>query len=241
MTTRVLMPPTRDITISRPPATRVPGMRSSPPSSAFDFARAMLMRSRRKSTVMRSSVSPATPRMPSAPAMMPEVTMGAFTPFTMRSPASSRSMTTEGTSSDPVTPFSSNTPWSLGSRPRRSTSSGDSVVWLAPVSTTSRNGPCPLIITGATIRPMRSRRVGEANRASSGRGLVSVGSGRAGKPAVGSAAYAGWPKQEIARRNAAGSRIFRTRPPGLDQLLLLASGNGVVMTELHRVRTLSRR
>jgi hypothetical protein len=37
---------------------------------------------------------------------------------------------------------------------------GSSADLLAPVSSTRRNGPWPLISTGAQMRPMLSRRVG---------------------------------------------------------------------------------
>src|SRR5690242_15135835 len=61
-------------------------------------------------------------------------------------------------------------------RPSTRASLGDKVELLAPVSTTNRNGPCPLMVTGTTIRPIRSRVVGVANMSVS-TALLSAGSG----------------------------------------------------------------
>ena len=51
--------------------------------------------------------------------------------------------------------------------PSSSTTRAVSAEWLAPVSSTRRNGPWPLTLTGAQMRPILSRRVGATNRGSS--------------------------------------------------------------------------
>ena len=51
--------------------------------------------------------------------------------------------------------------------PSSSTTRAVSAEWLAPVSSTRRNGPWPLTLTGAQMRPILSRRVGATKRGSS--------------------------------------------------------------------------
>ncbi len=70
----------------------------------------------------------------------------------------------------------------------RLTMNGVMAEWLAPVSSTRRNGPLPLIFTGAQMRPIRSRSVGAtytgsgasmitSERVSSGADAAGVGVG----------------------------------------------------------------
>src|SRR5579862_9488271 len=63
----------------------------------------------------------------------------------------------------PVNPVTSVLPLMVCGRPSSCAVRAVIAERLAPVSSTSRYGPLPSIITGAQIHPMRSRRVGATN------------------------------------------------------------------------------
>ncbi len=114
---------------------------------------------------IRLFVSPSEPRIPSAPPIA-SGTMGSVGESTATSPTLKVSTRMVGTVADPVTP--------------RRVTGGDRSVGMpsanatmavmaeceAPVSSTSRKGPRPLMNTGAQMRPIWSRRVGATYRGS---------------------------------------------------------------------------
>ncbi len=117
------------------------------------------MLSRRKSMWMRLPASPSVPSTPSAPPSA-SGTIGRRFGSTSKSPNSSVSTGTNGTWAEPVAPRSMTVWDGSNAMPSSATTRAVSAEWLAPVSSTRRNGPWPLIVTGAQMRPILSRRVG---------------------------------------------------------------------------------
>ncbi len=102
---------------------------------------------------------PSDPRMPSAPPSG-SVMMGSFLPLSAMSPITSESTRIVETTFVPVTPRTRTCSALLGLILRASATLARMPVWLAPVSSTRRKGPCSLMYTGAQIRPILSRFVG---------------------------------------------------------------------------------
>ena len=94
------------------------------------------------------------------------------------------STATVQTSAAPVTPFSITLRPIDGCRLSALARWGASVERLAPVSMTKRNGPLPLTMTLVITRPMRSRRVGAANKGSGSARAPDRSSGEAGTRAA---------------------------------------------------------
>jgi hypothetical protein len=107
---------------------------------------------------MRLSSSPSPPSTPSAPPKASART-GIRVLATSSSPNSNVSTSTVEAIVDPVTPCS-RTASALIGRLSSAATLLEMAERLAPVSSTSRYGPIPLISTGAQMRPMRSRVVG---------------------------------------------------------------------------------
>ena len=126
----------------------------------------MVMLSLRKSMWMRLPASPSVPSMPSAPPSA-SGTIGRCFGSTSKSPNSSVSTGTNGTWAEPVAPRSMTVWDGSNTMPSFSTTRAVSAEWLAPVSSTRRNGPWPFTVTGAQMRPILSRRVGATKRGSS--------------------------------------------------------------------------
>ena len=116
----------------------------------------MVTRSRPKSTSIRASCRQSTPRMPSVPANTAEGSTGRRWFSNSSSPACSVATSTTGSVALPVTPCTLITSPSAGTSCSASAVAADIAERLAPVSSTKRNGPRPLISTLATMRPIRS-------------------------------------------------------------------------------------
>ncbi len=118
----------------------------------------MLIRSLRNSMTMRLSSSPSPPSTPSAPPKA-SARIGIRVFATSRSPNSSVSTSTVEAIEVPVTPCRRTESAWIG-RPSSAATLVEIAERLAPVSSTRRYGPMPLISTGAQMRPIRSRVVG---------------------------------------------------------------------------------
>ena len=118
---------------------------------------------------------PAKPSVPSTPSAPPKasVTMGSVAGVKITSPTAKESTRIVGTAILPVTPRNRTDREGSGVIPRISATWDVMAERLAPVSRTSRKGPLPLIVTGAQIRPIRSRRVGATKRGSGARTTIS--------------------------------------------------------------------
>ena len=107
----------------------------------------------RKSMKMRLFLRPSEPSMPSAPPRA-SGTMGSRGESTARSPTVSVSALMVGTSALPVTPRSVTRGDASVETPNASATMAVTPELLAPVSRTKRNGPRPLMSTGAQILPI---------------------------------------------------------------------------------------